>query len=82
VHNLKEFVEENCLICGSHNYIRIREDMDAWTCWNCNSNWWIDDEAKTIFMILNEFEEDLVDKLLIQSSSLINFANGQAERDG
>lgn len=81
MYDLKEFIEENCLICGSHNYLRIQEGADAWTCWNCNSNWWIDEYSKSIFLLQNYIDPDFADVLLLQSSPIITFINGQIERD-
>jgi len=78
---MNDFIEENCMICGSHNYIRYHENLESWICWNCNSPWWIDERAKSFFMMKHGYDSESSDMCLLQYSPFIIFGNGQNEKD-
>jgi hypothetical protein len=70
-------IEKYCLLCGSKNYIPDHEDADAYQCWNCFSNFWLDDYAKTIYMITNGVDEDQAEFDLKNGNLFM--LNGQCE---
>ena len=42
---------EYCLLCSSLNKLLVEETDHAWECWNCNTRWWIDDQARLEWML-------------------------------
>lgn len=75
-----EWIEEHCPICYSYNYIR-NENINAWSCWNCNSNWWLNNFSKTLYMMLYDLDFEKADQHLLSSHPLIIFGNGQYEKE-
>lgn len=47
-------ITEHCLLCSSKNKILIDSHSQAWECWNCNTSYWIDDQARLEYMVYNQ----------------------------
>jgi len=62
--------KEHCLLCSSANYVLIFPESQAWECWNCQSKYWIDDQARLEYMVFSSYtfqeaEQSLKDGNLI-----------------
>lgn len=44
---------EHCLICGSLNRLLLLPTTEAWECWNCSIKYWLDDQARLEYMVVN-----------------------------
>jgi hypothetical protein len=76
-----EWLTEYCLLCSSVNHIFVSNaDADAWECWSCFSNWWLDDIALNMYTINNGIEEEEANQHLISSNPNIIFLHGQPSR--
>ena len=77
-----EWLTEYCPLCGSVNHIFIppAEPYEAWECWSCFNRWWMDDLAKSMFLIEHNIDEDEAEDWLCNAASSITFVFGQPER--
>lgn len=53
-----------CFLCSSLNNLVIRDNDEAFECWNCGNPQWIDDTSRLLYMVtrkvkLKEAEKDL-----------------------
>lgn len=72
-------MNEQCMICGAVNY--LSGDFQAWECWCCFSPFWLDDETKTEYTIINDVSDAEADKRLLTKHASIIFENGQNEQN-
>lgn len=78
-YNLYQWLTESCLICDSVNHIFLdHPSADAWECWNCQNRWWLDDMAKTAYIIVHGVEAEEAERRM--RAGEVIFLNGQSQR--
>ncbi len=53
---------EYCLLCSSLNKLLINKTDHAWECWNCNSRYWLDDQARIEYMAHFSLSYDIAEE--------------------
>ena len=68
---------EYCLLCSSLNKLLVGECDHAWECWNCQSRWWLDDQARLEYQVHNNLNFEQAEADLTNRPYTGDYSNPQ-----